>query len=100
LTGGQPEDPRLVVLDSEVPAPDYTEGKHEDMENFTFALLGQYLKVLNNEKKGGLEVVAFDRSPFKPFHAEIFKQIGTDPHPLRGFSEPCFCHLKSIIVCK
>jgi hypothetical protein len=27
VTGGQPEDPRLVVLDSEVPAPDYTEGK-------------------------------------------------------------------------
>ncbi len=27
VTGGQPEDSRLVVLDSEVPAPDYTEGK-------------------------------------------------------------------------
>jgi hypothetical protein len=26
-----------------------------------------YLKVLTNEKKGGLEVVAFDRSPFKLF---------------------------------
>ncbi len=64
MTGGQPEDPRLVVLDSEVSAPDYTEGKHEDMENFTFAFLGQHRKVLTSEKKGGLEVVAIDRSPF------------------------------------
>ncbi len=54
VTGGQPEDPRLVVLDSEVPAPDYTEGKDEDMENFTFA--GATFKgsgLVGNEKRGG-----------------------------------------------
>ena len=26
MTGAQPEDPRLLILESEVPAPDYTEG--------------------------------------------------------------------------
>jgi hypothetical protein len=37
------------------------------------------LKVFINEKEGGLEVVAFDRSPFKLFNAEIFRKIGTVP---------------------
>jgi hypothetical protein len=37
------------------------------------------LKVLTNEKRGGLKVVVFDRSPFKAIHAESFKQISAGP---------------------
>jgi hypothetical protein len=37
------------------------------------------LKVLTNEKRGGLKVVAFDKSPFKLFTLRIFKQIGVGP---------------------
>ncbi len=38
-----------------------------------------YLKVLTNEKRGGLSVVSFDSSPFKLFSLKIFKQIGAGP---------------------
>ncbi len=39
------------------------------------------LKVLTDEKRGGLKVVAFDKSPFKPFTftLRIFKQICAGP---------------------
>jgi hypothetical protein len=38
------------------------------------------LKVLTNEKRDGLKLVAFDRSPFNLLiNAEIFKQIGAGP---------------------
>jgi hypothetical protein len=40
-------------------------------------LYSRNLEVLTNEKRGGLKVVAFNRSDFKAIHAEIFKQIGT-----------------------
>jgi hypothetical protein len=36
------------------------------------------LKVLI-EKRGGLKVVAFDKSPFKLFTLRFFKQIGAGP---------------------
>ncbi len=65
--------------------------------------LGQsFSKVLTNEKRGGLIVVAFDRSPFKQFTLR-FASNRCRPHPVRGLkllSEPYFCHLKSIIVCQ
>jgi hypothetical protein len=60
------------------------------------------LKVLTNEKRGGLKVVVFDRSLFKLFTLR-FSNKSVQAHPLRGLkqlSEPYFCHLKSIIVCK
>jgi hypothetical protein len=37
-----------------------------------------FLKVLTNEKRGGITVVSFDRSPLHIL-AEIFKQIGAGP---------------------
>jgi hypothetical protein len=52
---------------------------------------------LNNEKRGGLKVVAFKVS-LEAIHAEIFKQVS---HPVRGLkllSETCFCLWKSRIV--
>ncbi len=42
------------------------------------------LNVLANDKRGGLKVVAFDRSPFKLFTLRFFKQIRSTPHPVRG----------------
>ncbi len=55
------------------------------------------LKVLNNEKRGGLEVVSLERSPFKVFSLRISNK---SVRGLQLLSELCFCHLKSIIVCK
>jgi hypothetical protein len=54
------------------------------------------LKVLTNEKRGGLKVVAFDKSPFKLFTLRFSPNL-CRPHPVRGLkllSEPCFCHFK------
>ncbi len=38
-----------------------------------------HVKCITNEKRGGLKVVAFDKSPFKLFTVRIFKQIGAGP---------------------
>ncbi len=54
------------------------------------------LKVLTNEKRGGLNVVAFDRFP-------CYLRWDFQTSPLKGLellSEACFCHLKSIIASK
>jgi hypothetical protein len=56
------------------------------------------LKEFTIDKKRWLEVVAFDRLFPLRFQTNRYK-----PHPLRGLkqlSEPCFCHLQSIVVCK
>jgi hypothetical protein len=58
------------------------------------------LKVLTNEKRDGLKVVAFDRSPFKLFtlrFSNISVQAPSCERP-KLFSEPCFCQLKPIVV--
>jgi hypothetical protein len=57
-------------------------------------------KVLTNEKRGGLSVVSFDRSPFKLFSLK-FSNNWCRPQPVRGLKllrEPCFYHLQTIIV--
>jgi hypothetical protein len=58
------------------------------------------LKVLTNEKRGGLNLESFDWSRCKLFRAEIQKNL-CRTYPVRGLKlliEPCFYHLKSIIV--
>jgi hypothetical protein len=57
----------------------------------------KYLKVLTNEKSGGLKDVAFDKSPFKLFTWRISTKSVQAPsckRPETIPSEPCFCHLK------
>jgi hypothetical protein len=55
------------------------------------------LKVLSNEKRGDLKVVAFDRSPFKLFMLR-FSNKSMQASSCERLSEPCFCYLKAIIV--
>ncbi len=59
-----------------------------------------YLKVLTNEKRGGLTNYHSIGLPFS--HSRWDCQTNRcRPHPVRGLkllSEPCFCHLKSMIV--
>jgi hypothetical protein len=60
---------------------------------------GPHLKVLTNEKRGGLSVVSFDRSRFKLF-LRIFSTNWCRPHPVRGIKllcEPCSYYLQTII---
>ncbi len=55
------------------------------------------IKVLTNEKRGGLKVISFDRSPYS---RKNFQKNLRRPHPVRGLEllrEPCLCHLQSII---
>ncbi len=55
------------------------------------------LKVLTNDKRGCLKVVAFDISPFKLFTLK-FKTNQCRPHPVRGLKllcEPCFYYLSA-----
>jgi hypothetical protein len=52
--------------------------------------------------KSGLKVVSFDGSRFKLFTLR-FSTNSCRPHPVSGLkllSEPCFCHLKSLIFSK
>ncbi len=51
-----------------------TTADHKSNSSFTFVNLTDISRT--NDKRGGLAVVLFDRSLFKLFHAEIFKQIG------------------------
>jgi hypothetical protein len=56
------------------------------------------LKVLTNEKRGGLRVILFDRSPFKLFLRKFLKNLCRH-HPVSGIkplSEPCFYYLQTI----
>jgi hypothetical protein len=54
------------------------------------------LKVLNNEKRGGLKVVSFDRSPFTLFSLRFSnKSVQAKTAP-----RPCFYYLQTIIVSK
>jgi hypothetical protein len=56
------------------------------------------LKVLTNEKIGGLAVVSFDRSGYSLCD---FQTNRCKPHPLRGIkqlSEPYFYYLQTIVV--
>ncbi len=80
----------------------------QNHENTLFQFFASLLKntypwkVLANEKRGGLKVVTFSRFPFKLFTLR-FQINQYRPHLVRGIellSEPCFCHLKSIIVSK
>ena len=61
-------------------------------------------KVLSNEKRGDLKVVAFDRPPFKLFNSRWdFQTNQCRPHPVRGLEllrKPCLYHLQSIIASK
>jgi hypothetical protein len=48
--------------------------------------------LLTNEKRGALNVVAFDRSPFN-YSRRDFQTNQCRPHPVRGvevLGEPCF----------
>jgi hypothetical protein len=61
-----------------------------------------YSKVLTNEKRGGSKMVSFERPPLNLFTLR-FSRKWFRPHPVRGLkllSEPCSCHLKSIIFNK
>jgi hypothetical protein len=56
------------------------------------------LKVLTNEKRGGLRIISLDRSPFKLFSRKFSKE--SVPHRVRGIkplSEPCFYYLHTMI---
>ncbi len=55
------------------------------------------LKVLTNEKRGGVTLVSFDRSPFKLFS---LKFLNKSVRGLKLLSEPCFSYLQTIIVFK
>jgi hypothetical protein len=58
------------------------------------------LKVLTNEKRGGLKVVSFNRPPFKLFTLR-FSNKSVQAHPATGLTllrEPCFYYLPTIIV--
>jgi hypothetical protein len=62
-----------------------------------------FLKVMTNEKRGGLNLVLFDWSCFKLFTLKFSKESVQAPSYERPktatvLSEPCFCHLKSTIV--
>jgi hypothetical protein len=58
------------------------------------------LKVLTNEKRGGLKVVSFDALSCA---RRNFQTNWCRPHPVRGLKllrEPCLYHLQTIIVSK
>ena len=58
------------------------------------------LKVLTNEKRGGLKVVEFDRSPFKLFTLKFSNKL-VQAYPVKGLKllrEPCFYYLQTIII--
>ncbi len=58
------------------------------------------LKVLTNEKRGGLKVVEFDRYPFKLFTLKFsnksVRSLSCERQKL--LSESCFYYLQTIIV--
>jgi hypothetical protein len=47
-----------------------------------------FLKVLTNEKRGGLSVVSFDRSPFKLFSLKFSKRLVQAPSCERNKTAP------------
>ncbi len=68
--------------------------------DFRIEFLKRKVKVLTNEKRGGLSVVSFDRSPFKLFSLEFSNKLVQAPSCERPklLHEPCFYHLQTIIV--
>ncbi len=57
------------------------------------------LKILTNERRGRLKVVAFDRPP-SSYSRRDFQTKQCSLQPVRGLellSEPYFCHVKSIM---
>jgi hypothetical protein len=61
-------------------------------------------KGIDNEKRGGLAMVSFERSHFKLFTLKFSNKSDLSSSCVRLtvklLSEPCFCHLKTIIVSK
>ncbi len=89
---------RWTVSWSARPPASWIHTRSDTQECQPTAGLTHGLKVLTNEKRGGLKVVAFDRSDFKLFTLR-FSNKSFKPHPLRGLkqhSETCFYHLKSM----
>ncbi len=69
------------------------------MKDKNMKLTGKLALALTNEKRGGLTMVLFDRSPFKLF-MQNFQTNLFSPHPVRGLqllSESCFYCLKAIV---
>ncbi len=69
------------------------------LPSFAFIFL---LKVLHNEKRGGLRVVSFDIGLALSYSRCDFQTTNRcKPRPVRGlklFGQPCFCCLQTIIV--
>ncbi len=66
-----------VSVNSTVPVPySFYSGQHVHQEG---ALYPAHLKVLTNEKRAGLSVISFDRSPFKLFSLKFSNKIGAGP---------------------
>jgi hypothetical protein len=68
------------------------------LPSFAFIFL---LKVLNNEKRGGLRVVSFYIGLALSYSRCDFKTNQCKPRPVRGiklFGQPCFCYLQTMIV--
>jgi hypothetical protein len=65
-------------------------------------LVLEMLKVLTNEKRGGLELAAFDRSPFKLFSLKFSNKSVQAPSCERHKTAPrtLFYHLQTKIVCQ
>jgi hypothetical protein len=62
-----------------------------------------FLKVLTNENRGGLNLISFDRSPFKIFSLRFSNKSlqapsRERPKTLKLLSEPCFYYLQSVVV--
>jgi hypothetical protein len=74
---------------------------HEVQFNQAFAQeVRSTLKVLTNEKRGGLKVIAFARSSFTPFSwrfSNKLVQAQSCKRPKTTHVNPVFCHLKIII---
>jgi hypothetical protein len=56
-----------ALLEREIIAQSINTGFDVANIQFDLQVRKPYLKVLTNEKRGGLELAAFDRSPFKLF---------------------------------
>ncbi len=92
---------RKIRLCHQLPFSGYVEFFWASVNPYSFELILESnpmptLKVLTNEKRGGLKVVRYHS-------ISLALSFLRGPHPVRGLKllgEPCFCHLKSIIVFK